>query len=90
MVNKKIIGKQFKSSQWRISKNEQQGYLVGSITLSYRTTRKIINNLNELIDLSRKDVSLNSKWKSCINLYKKIEVLRQKEDLTDSEIDDYQ
>ena len=91
LVNTKIIGNQFKPSQWRIPKHDQQGYLVGSITLNNRTTRKIINNLNDLIDLSIQDISLNYKWKSCINLYTKvIEVLRQKEDLTDSEIDDFQ
>ena len=81
LVNTKIIGNQFKPPQWIIPKNDQQGYLVGSITLNDRTTMKIINNLNDLINLRIQDISLNYKWKSFINLYTKvIEVLRQKED----------
>ena len=61
LVNNEIIGHQLKPYQLRIPKHEQQGNLVSSIALNNRTTRKIINNLNEFIDLIIKDISLNSK-----------------------------
>ena len=55
------------------------------------TTRKIVNGINPLIDLSINDLTMNHKWKKAIELYLKvIEILHQKEDFTDEEIDQYQ
>ena len=79
IINTNIIGHQLKPSQWKIPKNDQQGYLVGSISMNNRTTRKILNGINPLIDLSIRDPTMNDKWKQAIKLYLKvIEIIHQK------------
>ena len=91
IINTQIIGNQLKPSQWKISKNDQQGYLIGSISLNNRTTRKIINGIENLILMSIVDVTVKDKWLKTIKLYRDmIEILRQKEDFTDEEINEYQ
>ena len=52
IINTEIIGSHYDPSQWSIPKGSDGEMLIGKITMDNKMTRKIINSIKPLIDLS--------------------------------------
>ena len=60
-INTDILGSPYKPSQWRIPTDENKNCMVGSIAMDNRSTRRIINHFECLIDIAVQDPTLNVK-----------------------------
>ena len=63
-INTDILGSPYKPSQWMIPTDKSKHGIVGSIAKDNRSTRRIINHLQCLIDIAVQYPTLNVKWKA--------------------------
>ena len=90
IVNTQVLGTPMQSQQWQMPYDRRKN-VVGTITMDNVKVRKIISQINELIDPMVEDEERREKWKECIGHYRSaIEIVNRKHDLSNQEIWDFQ
>ena len=88
-VNTKILGTQRRKSNWSVTLASDG--TVGDQAMTNNNTRKIINGFEKLLPLCVSDPVRRDQWLECIELWRElVEIVRQKEDFTDAQIDSFQ
>ena len=91
IINTGILGSHYAPSQWSIPKGSDGDMLIGKITMDNNMTRKIINSIKPLIDLSIVDKERRSRFKIGVNHSRTMmTTVHQKDDFTDEEIEIFQ
>jgi hypothetical protein len=95
VMNSQILGDEFNRTFWRCPIEKEQTSTtkkVGIVSLSNGRSRKVIEDIDDLIDLCIVDPNKNQKWKTAWEHYRKAFVILRKkgEDYTTKEIEDFQ
>jgi hypothetical protein len=85
IVNEVLLGEELRPSQWHCPYDKSTGTL-GPVSFENYRTRKVLANLEVLVELSISDFGEKEKWNRCLVQYRiALELLRQK---TDLDVDD--
>jgi hypothetical protein len=88
--NQKVLGNENYPACWHVPYNPSNSEL-NSITMDNPRTRKLINNLRDLVFVCIKNDTRQRNFLSCRHYYNKLmEILRKRTDFNDEEIDEFQ
>ena len=94
IVNHKVLGSRSSAAHWHLAmkKNTDGGETIGEFTLPNDHCRKFIENFDLITDLCVPDNQLRrDSWNACVSTWVSLITLaQQKNDLTDSEIEELQ
>jgi hypothetical protein len=95
IANRNVLGTKNHPVHWRVpfypelctkGKNE-----IKNITLDNKRTRKLMNNLNGLIDISIINPTRREKFRECMKYHNELFIIvRQQHDITNDDIDKFQ
>ena len=89
IINTKILGTRRRKSNWSVNLTKEG--TVADQPMTNNHTRKIINGLEQILHLCVSDSDRKERWIECIEVWRElVEVARQKEEFSDSQIDSFQ
>jgi hypothetical protein len=93
IVNTKILGTVVRPKQWKVPLNEA-GDSVNKVSFSNKKTRLFIDNISHLVDWifsSPEDAELRDIWRKLLSDYRDaLLILRQPQEYTDNDIEEFQ
>ena len=90
VINSSILGTPMQPQQWILPYDRRKN-LVGTITMDNVKIRKVIQEIDILIDPMIQDSTKKEKWKTCIGHYRQaLEIVNRKHDLSNEEIWEFQ
>ena len=90
IINENVLGEEWNPSQWKCPYDEKTSTL-GPLSMENTKVRKVMNNLELLIEVSVPDQDRQEKWLQCVPNYRlAMELARQKSDLSVEDVANFQ